>query len=193
MEKLFSGRNIWIIYTSQTFQHRKVFVTSETQRTNMKTIWKLSLSLSILLKLSESCEILQKGDTLCSTGLNATLTALSNNLQCWELENYLHECVMLRSVAVSLIRQRLPRLWMGPQALPAVTKGENSTLPIILHLSLNTSDLWEQCWKLVNFEMSNNPFWSCWRLGVSLSLLTHTHTHGVDETRDWKTLEARAT
>lgn len=39
------------------------------------------VSLSIVLKLSESCEILQKGDTLCSTGLNAILTVLCHSQQ----------------------------------------------------------------------------------------------------------------
>lgn len=51
------------------------------------------LSLSIVLKLSEGCEILQRGGTLCSTGLNAILTALCSSSQ------HLHEGFVFGSVS----------------------------------------------------------------------------------------------
>lgn len=142
-----------------------VSVIAETQRPSMETTRKLSLSLSIVLKLSESCEILQKGDTLCSTGLNATLTVLCYSQQWCELENHLHECFMFGSVAVGLITtQKVQRLSEGPQAPPAVNEVERSTHPTMLHLPFQADQKWfVKCVYGVNYWTPNNPNWPCWR------------------------------
>lgn len=77
---------------------------------------------SIMLKLSGSCEILQQGDTLCSTGPNVTLTAAGSR----------------RTVFVTVWKGLCTLCLIRPaETEPGGPSGETGTLPSMLHLPVS--------------------------------------------------------